>query len=84
MAGPELYDLAADPWQTTNLADRHEHAATLERLRNQLAEECLRTRDPRFTGEMDTFERTQAFVLERKFGENGYATKALRQKQPAK
>ena len=80
----ELYDLSVDPWQTTNLADQHQHAATLERLRNQLAEECLRTGDPRFTGDMTTFDRTRAFVLERKFGENGYATKALRQKQPAK
>lgn len=83
-AAEELYDLAADPWQTTNLAGRHEHAATLQRLRDQLAAECLRTGDPRSTGEMGTFERTRAFVLERKFGENGYATKALRQKQPAK
>jgi len=41
----ELYDLEADPDEIANLADRPEHRATLERLREALREWMLAVRD---------------------------------------
>lgn len=71
----ELYDLKTDPWQTKNLATAPAHAATKARLKGQLEAYQLQTRDPRATGEMELFERTRRYVLNRKYGEGGYAEK---------
>lgn len=71
----ELYDLETDPWQTKNLAAAPAHAATKARLKSQLETYQRQTGDPRATGEMDLFERTRTYVLNRKFGEGGYAEK---------
>lgn len=68
----ELYDCESDPWQLHNLAGSTAHAAILQRLRSQLETYQRQTGDPRATGDMDTFNRTRAFVLKRKFGPGGY------------
>ncbi|MBN1345868.1 MAG: sulfatase [Phycisphaerae bacterium] len=60
----ELYDLKEDPYEMSNLADRPEHAATVKRLRDRLAEWQKRTGDPladpvkldRLTREHDTLD----------------------------
>ena len=51
----ELYDLAKDPHQTTNLAADKAHAQTLEKLRSQLMAELKANGDPRLTD--DAFDR---------------------------
>lgn len=71
----ELYDCEKDPWQLENLADSPAHAAIKVKLKAQLEAYQRKTGDPRVTGEMKIFEQTRAFVLNRKFGEGGYAEK---------
>jgi N-sulfoglucosamine sulfohydrolase len=71
----ELYDCEADPWQLNNLADSPAHAVIKARLKAQLEAYQRKTQDPRITGEMEIFEKTRAFVLNRKFGKGGYAEK---------
>lgn len=71
----ELYDCQTDPWELSNLADSPEHAAIKARLKTQLEDFQRQTSDPRITGKMDVFDRTRAFVEERKFGEAGYGNK---------
>ncbi len=71
----ELYDCQADPWELNNLADSPDHAAIKARLKKQLEAYQRQTNDPRITGEMDTFNRTRAYVIERKYGKEGYGTK---------
>jgi arylsulfatase A-like enzyme len=43
----ELYDLAADPWELTNVAAQPEHQATVCELRGLLADWMIRTEDAR-------------------------------------
>lgn len=43
----ELYDLRADPWELTNVAQRPEHAAVLSEMRGHLADWSVRTEDAR-------------------------------------
>ena len=57
--GPELYDRAADPMETTNLAGRPEHAATERQLRDRMFRWLFETsdvvparRDPRFDDDL--------------------------------
>ena len=69
----ELYDTQADPWETTNLAASPEHAEAKVKLKAQLEAYQRHTNDPRITGEMSIFEKTRAFVQDRKYGEKGYA-----------
>jgi len=69
----ELYDTQEDPWQLRNLAADPALAVVKARLRAQLEDYQRRTRDPRITGELGVFDATRAFVLERKFGAQGYA-----------
>jgi uncharacterized sulfatase len=71
----ELYDCEADPWELNNLAASPAHAAVKARLKAQLEAYQRQTKDPRITGEMEVFNRTRAFVLQRKFGEGGYGEK---------
>lgn len=66
----ELYDCQEDPWELNNLADSPEHAAIKGRLRAQIETYGRQTKDPRFTGGMEIFERTRKFVQDRK--SNGY------------
>lgn len=42
----ELYDMRADPFETTNLADDPAHAATLEKLKQKIRDFQKRTSDP--------------------------------------
>lgn len=53
----ELYDLAADPWQTNNLAAEPAHAAARDALRTRLDEHLRRTGDPRAGGGGLAFEQ---------------------------
>lgn len=53
----ELYDLAADPWQTNNLAAKPDHAAVRDGLRRRLARELERRGDPRAAGRGLVFEQ---------------------------
>jgi len=54
----ELYDLAADPEETRNLADSAEHAAVLERMRAACREWLLAVRDVGFLPEPEIHERS--------------------------
>ncbi len=45
----ELYDLAKDPNQLENVADRPEYQSALDKLRERLATELAATKDPRAT-----------------------------------
>jgi uncharacterized sulfatase len=62
----ELFDCDVDPCQMTNLVGRADLAPVLDRLRAALRTYQLKTGDPRATGDMALFERTRAFVDERK------------------
>lgn len=62
----ELYDCQEDPWQLTNLAASADHAEVKEGLRAQLEAYGRRTKDPRFTGDMEIFDRAREFVQGRK------------------
>ncbi len=42
----QLFDLAADPYETQNLADEERYAGTMERLQRKLAERQARVDDP--------------------------------------
>lgn len=55
--GEELYALADDPHQLTNVADRTEHAPALGRLRAMLDSWMRDTGDPRATTNDDRWER---------------------------
>jgi len=60
----ELYDLAADPWEFDNLADRPEHSATLAALQAALLEWRTATADPLLTPE--GYARVAAFEQAKK------------------
>jgi N-sulfoglucosamine sulfohydrolase len=60
----ELYDLAADPWEFENLADRPEHGATLAMLQAALLEWRTATTDPLLTPE--GYARVAAFEQAKK------------------
>jgi len=62
----ELFDCEADPCQMTNLVGRADLDPVLDRMRQALRDLQLKTGDPRATGDMKLFERTRAFVDERK------------------
>jgi arylsulfatase A-like enzyme len=55
--GEELYDLASDPWQMTNLAGDRRYARQLKRLATDLDRELRRRGDPRARGEGGVFDR---------------------------
>ncbi|OGV64222.1 MAG: hypothetical protein A2283_12300 [Lentisphaerae bacterium RIFOXYA12_FULL_48_11] len=62
----ELYDCVADPDELINLADKPEFVAVKEKLRARLEAYQRSTKDPRITGDMELFEKTRAFVIDRK------------------
>jgi uncharacterized sulfatase len=62
----ELYDCETDPWQLKNLATDPTHAEIKARLKKQLRDYQLQTRDPRATGDMKIFDETRALVETRK------------------
>jgi len=62
----EFYDLERDPWQQHDLAGDPGVAAERARLAARLREECSRRGDPRFTGDMELFAKTRAYVQQRK------------------
>jgi N-sulfoglucosamine sulfohydrolase len=62
----ELYDLAKDPQQLTNVADRPEYGATTERLRAELGRWMKETGDPRAAGDDDRWDRYPYFGQVRK------------------
>lgn len=70
IASEELYDLVNDRWQENNLIDNKKYGKQVKRLRSKLAEYVMKTRDPRFTGDMSTFRETREYVQERR--RNGY------------
>ena len=53
----ELYSLKSDPWQMTNVAADPQYAAARQKLRGQLDEYLLETKDPRATGQGNVFDR---------------------------
>jgi arylsulfatase A-like enzyme len=53
----ELYDLAKDPAQLRNLADRPEHAETIRRLDAELRQWMAATLDPRATADDDRWDK---------------------------
>ncbi len=60
--GLQLFDLAADPWQRFDIADRPEHAAVLRKLSDSLRQFSLRTQD---MGLLPNFRRAE---LAREYG----------------
>ena len=69
----ELYDLQADPYELNNLAGDPEHAATLERMRNELTHWMLETRDLALLPEAEVWRRADrgegsAYVMAREQG----------------
>jgi len=52
----ELYDLAKDPEQLRNVADKPEYAKTKKRLANLLMTQLRATEDPRVLGKGDAFD----------------------------
>ncbi len=63
-----------------NLAAEPALAPVKARLRAQLEDYQRRTGDPRITGELGLFNATRAFVLDRKFGAEGYEQRKGRKK----
>jgi arylsulfatase A-like enzyme len=57
----ELYDLAKDPYQIVNVAERAEHAAAKKKLRATLDRWMTDTDDPRATGDDDRWDRYPYF-----------------------
>ena len=57
----ELYDLAKDPHQTTNVADRSEYAAAKKKLRTALDRWMRDTKDPRAISDDDRWDRYPYF-----------------------
>jgi hypothetical protein len=53
----ELYDIAKDPHQVVNVADRAEYAAAKKQLRARLDEWMKATADPRAAGDTDVFDK---------------------------
>jgi len=53
----ELYDLASDPWQTNNIANRPDYARAQANLRKELDTHLVATKDPRATGQAAQFDR---------------------------
>jgi arylsulfatase A-like enzyme len=53
----ELFDVAHDPWEVDNLADKPEHHALLERLRAENRRNLLATRDAGFLPESEMMDR---------------------------
>jgi uncharacterized sulfatase len=53
----ELYDLAKDPWQMTNLAADPRYARAKAKLRGELNRYLEQTKDPRASGEGAAFDR---------------------------
>lgn len=60
----ELYDVRKDPYELTNLADRLEYAETKSKLRAELDRWMRETKDPRFAGEDDRWDRYPYFGSE--------------------
>jgi uncharacterized sulfatase len=57
-ASEELYDTEADPHQIQNLADSADHRAILERLRGELHDWMVRTRDTGLMPEVEMRDRS--------------------------
>lgn len=55
--GEELYDLRTDPGQTNNIASRPSFAVEKNELNRQLMQILTDTRDPRVTGDGQTFDQ---------------------------
>jgi N-sulfoglucosamine sulfohydrolase len=64
----ELYDLKKDPWQLTDLSKEPAYAKEMKRLANKQRQVAIKTGDPRFTGDIDIFQKTRWYVQERKRG----------------
>jgi len=58
----ELYDLETDPWQLNNLAVDPAHNQTRLRLKKQMEDELTLSGDPRYTGNLQVWERTNEWV----------------------
>ncbi len=67
----ELYDSKNDKAYKHNLAYDPKYAEVKERMKKQLLEYQLKTKDPRATGDLKIFDETYAFVANRK--KSGYA-----------
>jgi len=53
----ELYHITNDPYQINNLANNQDYQTTKHHLRKQLIEELEKTKDPRVTGNGQTFDK---------------------------
>jgi N-sulfoglucosamine sulfohydrolase len=62
----ELYDLAKDPYQLTNVADRADYASQKKKLREQLDAWMKSTADPRFDHDDDRWDAYPYYGTEKK------------------
>lgn len=69
----ELFDCETDPFELKNLANLPEFMEVKARLKARLENYQRQTNDPRITGDMELFNKTRAFVQERK--RQGYKDK---------
>lgn len=53
----ELYQIIDDPFQMNNLANNPDYLTSKNQLRKQLLEELKKTKDPRVTGDGQTFDK---------------------------
>jgi N-sulfoglucosamine sulfohydrolase len=60
----ELYDLARDPWELNNVADKEEYAPVLAKLKRDLQAWMEETGDPRAKTDDDRFDRYPYFGRE--------------------
>ena len=67
-ANTELYDLKNDPWQLKDISGDPAYAKEMKRLAKKQKQVAVKTGDPRFTGDIDIFQKTRWYVQERKRG----------------
>lgn len=62
----KLFDRINDPWEQNDLSKSEEHQELITELTAKMNNYGVATDDPRFTGDMELFNQTRAYVQKRK------------------